>query len=1006
MKSPSLFEALAANADLRAQLEKLEGGADMLARFETIAREPTPQAPGALEPTRAALHAATRLTFLIEETGAAGPERARLLARAEALTVDGARRLRLTESARAEVLNAAAKQDALAAELAATEASDRTTMTDPAMTDGAGDARASAWLRAFLRGAAAPDANAAPETLRAALSASEALAPCDPGISSAPPPAALKRALDLADMVQPLMILIGMREDGGGDRFVGRETELARLRAFVDALAAQSLWEGATRLVRRIGRRAAQATGLGVARGMTVMARGGLGKSALMAKFVADHFLHPTTPLPFVYLDFDRASIQPRNPAQLAIEAARQLALEFPGFDEPLGRVRADLRQRLAASDSSAGGATVMDVATRDPFADLRATIDAIVGRTNARTVLIALDTVEAVQSDPLAMEGVRVFLASLIGGSFPALRLVAAGRAEIPEIEGIDGLSIDPDPLTLGALPLRDARAMVDRLGRDLLGAGWSAEWTRKLAGAQGDPDSRREPLTLRVAVEFMREAPPDARDALADEIAELGEAADVDFVGRLYERRVLGHLGDADVRRVAWPGLIARRLTRDLLARVLAPICGLAPEKAAATFDKLAREVWIVERDGEALRHRPDLRARTLPLMRRRDPARFDAVAAALAAHYGAAGERVEAAYYRLLGGEDPALLPGSETTATIDELGRAAADFDPGSPTRACLRSRSGPLMAQADFALLPAEFAFAHVARAGAALRGLGDAKVNPMALAPLGLPVSLRLLDNAALIARQSLLIKTGWWDAIDPDELRIPDQPADAALLAYFGARAGVGGVLPRARAAALCADLRCADVARAGPLSWMVLAHLAPLARLEGGEAFAEVDARLAQALPATLQGGAEAGIALRVGMAWAEESLAMLAIHWARREPDGPARDPVPSIGALRAMLADRAGAGIDPDRMRPVQAALAAGGEDWLAPLGYAVAPLVARGDGIAIMRAAAAAGALPEAIGKFASMDAPDAIRARLELLREACARWRAACSVEARAGLSS
>ncbi len=1006
MTSPSIFEALAANAELRARLGELEGGGDMLARFETIAKEPAPQLQGALEPTRAALHAATRLTFLIEETGAEGPERATLLARSEALTVDGARRLRLTGSARAEVLNAAAAQGALGAGLAATATSDRMAMTDPAMTDGAGDARASAWLRAFLRGATAPEANAAPATLRAALAASEALACCAPGVSSTPPPAALKRALDLADMVQPLMILIGMREDGGGDRFVGRETELARLRAFVDALAAQSLWEGATRLVRRIGRRAAQATGLGVARGMTVMARGGLGKSALMAKFVADHFLHPTTPLPFVYLDFDRASIQPRNPAQLAIEAARQLSLEFPGFDEPLGRVRADLRRRLAASDSSGGGATAKDGGARDPFADLRATIDAIVARTGARTVLIALDTVEAVQSDPLAMEGVRAFLAALIGGSFPALRLVAAGRAEIPGIEGIDGLSIDPDPLTLGALPLRDARAMVDRLGRDLLGDGWSAAWTRKLAGAQGDAEARREPLTLRVAVEFMREAPPDARDALADEIAALGEAADVDFVGRLYERRVLGHIGDPDVRRVAWPGLIARRLTRELLARVLAPICGLAPDKADATFDKLSREVWIVERDGEALRHRPDLRARTLPLMRRHDPARFDAVAAALAAHYGAAGDPVEAAYYRLLGGEDPALLPGAETSATIDELGRAAADFDPGSPTHACLRSRSGPLMTQADFALLPAEFAFAHVARAGAALRGLGDAKVNPMALAPLDRPVNLRLLDNAALVARQSLLIKTGRWDAIDTDALRIPDQPADAALLAYFGARACVGGVLPRAQAAALCADLLGADVTRAGPLSWMVLAHLAPLARLEGGEAFADVDARLARALPATIQAGAEAGIALRVGMAWAEESFAMLAIHWARRETDRTVRDPVPSIEALRAMLADRAGAGLGADEMRRVQAAFGAGGEDWLAPLGYAVAPLVSRGDGIAIMRAAAAAGALPEAIGKFAAMDAPDAIRARLELLREAFARWLEACAAEARPGLAS
>src|SRR5262249_55901546 len=146
--------------------------------------------------------------------------------------------------------------------------------------------------------------------------------------------------------------------------------------------------------------------------------------------------------------------------------------------------------------------------------------------------------------------------------------------------------------------------------------------------------------------------------RDARALEIEEMHEkATGADFVGRLYERRVLDHVRNQDAAKLAWPGLVVRRLTMDIARTVLAPICGLAPDRVRDAFEALAREVWIVEREGpDVLKHRADLRSRTLPLMRLHNQALFDRIADVIAEYYSHPERRTEAnrpewIYHRLL-------------------------------------------------------------------------------------------------------------------------------------------------------------------------------------------------------------------------------------------------------------------------------------------------------------------------------------------------------------------
>src|SRR5262249_23187323 len=129
--------------------------------------------------------------------------------------------------------------------------------------------------------------------------------------------------------------------------------------------------------------------------------------------------------------------------------------------------------------------------------------------------------------------------------------------------------------------------------------------------------------------AVELVRNAEPKDRQALVEEIAAKGEsAAGQAFVGKLYETRILRHVRNEYARKLAWPGLVVRRVTRDIIREKLATLCGLDPQHTDAAFDALANEVWMVERVGDELRHRQDLRARTLPLMRLHNPTCFEAV------------------------------------------------------------------------------------------------------------------------------------------------------------------------------------------------------------------------------------------------------------------------------------------------------------------------------------------------------------------------------------------
>ncbi|HYW17273.1 MAG TPA: hypothetical protein VE891_14110 [Allosphingosinicella sp.] len=807
-----------------------------------------------------------------------------VLARAAPVLLGGERRLRLLPEARREIITRSGGTDRFEQLLKKARWADADSLATASAQQ-----RPSIWLRRFLAGRSEPLEHLSLPDLAAAATALEALAGIPIG-TAIPEASEARRLLDFAHLVEPLKILVGASDPRAGgsrsDRFVGRSDELARLRAYVDELDSENRWEMVTRGIARVGSAAAQAFH-GQSPGPYVLeARGGLGKSTLIAKFVLDHALaqgeHPS--FAFAYLDFDRAGLH-GDAAHLFLEVVRQVALQFPGIATAMDGIRDRLRNAPDATD------------LKESLGLFR---ELVRSATKAGTFLLVLDTMEVVQYNPQWLQSVIEVAALLHGGEFFGLRIVAAGRADIPELrEATDHWSRGAHR-TLGPLGVREARDMVSRLGADLMGKGWNNAWAAKVAGGSAQPESRREPLSLRVAVELMRSIEDHSeREAFASEIAETGDAHD-SFVGKLYQRRILDHVRDPEVKKLAWPGLVLRTITPSIIRAVLAEPCEIDPGRIEEVFDALGREVWIVRREGEALRHRPDLRARTLPLMRRRDPSKFDRINRAAIEHFAAndsAEGRAEWLYHRLLGGEKPETVDRSWDDKLAPLLAGASDDFHTDLPeAEAYLQARTSiRLLPTARLAKLPIGLAFDHVARAARRMTRLDDVRASDTVLDLAiradpkadGNPDSDRGPLPEAEAAKQAILIKAGRWRAPAlrrSQGNRGGDGHHDFGW-SFYAARAGLG--VSGESVAILQSQERLVDEFLRSPKASLARARIQDLARfrLEGRD-WEALDRAIAEMLDTPGVGpSSPADIAVwRLCAVVGESSVRAAVRHWLR--------------------------------------------------------------------------------------------------------------------------
>lgn len=451
------------------------------------------------------------------------------------------------------------------------------------------------------------------------------------------------------------------------ENFTGRKDELAMLREHIGALPPLRGIEAAWRQLR-------EWVTLGERPILAIHGAGGIGKSALIGRLlwehaVADHDVQ----IPFAYLTFDQPSLRVDATFTMLREAANQLELQFPEHAGPFAAFRdavlkfRDSRGALVSRKTNAstrGARSGLWLGTEQQllreFASLLKTIGRrkLDGSVLSAPIVMVFDTFEEVQYRD--QENLSPFWRMLdeVQEAYPPLRVIICGRAAVNSVSVPTGKVREE---ALLELTLPDRVALLAKLG-----VGDPALATAVAEQVGGNP------LTLRLAASVVRAEPEKVTAKGIDSLVtrrllffQIGEQM---IQGQLY-RRVLDHIHDPNVRRLAHPGMVLRRVDPEVILRVLAPLClpGVTDlDEARRIFNELRRESSLVTVDAAdgALVYRSDIRRSLLRLL---EQDRFDEVRRlrrAAIAHYSLRDDltsRGEEMYHRLALGED--------TPATLD-------------------------------------------------------------------------------------------------------------------------------------------------------------------------------------------------------------------------------------------------------------------------------------------------------------------------------------------------
>lgn len=452
-----------------------------------------------------------------------------------------------------------------------------------------------------------------------------------------PDPAALADRLSRARLLMPLRRLVG-------EHFAGREDVLADIARHLNLAP-----DGAV---------------------LMLQGPGGVGKSTVLAKFILDAVERDRDPPTVILLNLDDPQMVIDDPFTLIQEAGRQLRIQHPEMGDFLDQLRGRLdslqrRSRSLASMESLSGGTV-EWTTVTEIA--RAIVALIPGR---QPVLLVIDTFEEAQSTgPSAVSRLLQLVESLKSGN-PRLSVIIAGRVDEPSARG--------RTLVLGALDPLAARAVLEKVAG--LGPLPDALAEQVYAVAQGNP------LATHLAGRILAAEGADVFRRDKDLARLIGQIRTEKVQAQLYGR-VLGHIRDEDVRRLAYPGLVLRRITPGVLRHVLAQPCGVAiPDAAEAErlFDLFRHEVALAEPepDGTALRYREDVRRVILVDLRADQPElarRIDLAAIAYYRDRPGAAARAEEIYHLLASGAGDAEIDARWEAGIEAGLARSVDELPP--------------------------------------------------------------------------------------------------------------------------------------------------------------------------------------------------------------------------------------------------------------------------------------------------------------------------------------
>lgn len=398
---------------------------------------------------------------------------------------------------------------------------------------------------------------------------------------------------------------------------------------------------------------------------------GGAGKSTLIAKFIMDNQQgRQEQYIPFIYLDFDKPGISIREPLTLLFEGVRQLALEFPESAGILEGYRSAWIKDLTSTEQSTNQGLERRVSSRSGereyyFTDFK-TLWSDILEQDEFPLLLVLDSFEEVQFRASEDDISQLFeFLGELNEIVPKLRVVISGRSELPKRFNVKELFIGPfDPsAAIGFLAQKGVKD-VDLARRIFTNIG-------------GNPLS----LTLAASIVLKEiEAGNTSHDWLFHKVAE-------NNVQELLFRRNLQQIHDHSVRQLAFPGLLVRQISPEVIQHILAQPCNLGKvtkAEAEELFIKLKKETFLVNIDEHGrFRFRPDLRKLLIDLIQKDDPERTHQIHDLAVEYYrqieGPAA-KAEQIYHSLRRGDNPKKIESLVTPDTQAFLESNLSEFSP--------------------------------------------------------------------------------------------------------------------------------------------------------------------------------------------------------------------------------------------------------------------------------------------------------------------------------------
>jgi hypothetical protein len=485
---------------------------------------------------------------------------------------------------------------------------------------------------------------------------------------------------EIVQRVEWLSLLNPFEHVASDSRFRGRKKELAELREYAGVLPPGTTLQTVKRVFESVFDLQQQPP-------LLIVGVGGVGKSTLVSRFILEHAraleIHR---FPFAYLDFDRPEINPSEPLTLLIEAVRQLGIEYPQARmqcDSLGRAWAEnaagSHRTIEAQSKSLRTTTSANQALSIAIADFASMVTTLGAK--GSPVLFVLDTFEEVQWRSAGSVDAIWNLLEGLQEKMPRLRVVLAGRADVEGKKtrtlALTGLDSESAVAFLRSHGINDER-VAKRVAQQIGGS----------------------PLSLQLAAELYRQEGADEGGELAiSSRTSLFFKMDSALLQRQLYTRVLNHVHDPNVRKLAHPGLVLRRITPELILEVLAEPCGIKIrnlEDAQRLFHALKREVALVsEAPDGSVRHRRDLRMVMVELLRADSAVRVDDIHERAIVYYKdhstTAVERAEEIYHRLSLDQDPYAIADRWMKGVEPHLTSAMEEFS--GRRRAWLASRLG-------------------------------------------------------------------------------------------------------------------------------------------------------------------------------------------------------------------------------------------------------------------------------------------------------------------------